>query len=373
MEIQHYIEALNKIDNAIAQVIGALQGELAKQGGERSTSAFCPTNIIKEEEKMPKLKNIYIYKKDKYYVGVVSYEGKRKSFTRKNRTQLIAAAKECLQEFKETADPIKRQYLDTVARFFLENLKKPFISKSYYTVLFNRYKLHIKPQLGDYKLTNLTPVVLQKYFEELTMQSTRVAEDVKTLLNQIFEYSVGNNFIKVNPMRAVKVKRHERINGQALSKEDIIAFKRQIEDTKYKIPFYILLYTGVRGSEYHSLVFDFNNNTVSVKSSKLKQHQKEKFRTLPILAPLLALKNEILTNDWKKITTDDLEYRFRAYNGKGRLNWLRHTFQTYCMIQAPNELVNYWSGHTLGKDMSSKVYLHYPLEYQLEVASNITY
>ena len=30
---------------------------------------------------MPKLKNIYIYKKDKYYVGVVSYEGKRKSFT----------------------------------------------------------------------------------------------------------------------------------------------------------------------------------------------------------------------------------------------------------------------------------------------------
>ncbi len=375
MEIQHYIEALTKIDNAIAQVIGALQGELTKQGGESSkTSAFYPTPIkSKEDEIMPKLKNIYIYKKDKYYVGVVAYDGKRKSFTRKSKTELIAAAKECLQEFKETADPVKRQYLDTIARFYLENLKKPFISETYYNSLVKHYNKHVKPKIGNYRIASLTPIILQKYFEELTEYSTRVAEDVKTLLNQIFEYSVGNAFIKVNPMRAVKVKRHERINGNALKPEQITTLKNAIENTKYKIPFLILLYTGVRGSEYHSLEFNFDNNTVKIKNSKLKQHQKEKFRTIPILTPLLPFKNDILNGEWKKITINELERSYKEFAKLGRLNWLRHTFQTYCMIQAPNELVNYWSGHTLGKDMSSKVYLHYPLEYQQKIASSILY
>ena len=151
------------------------------------------------------------------------------------------------------------------------------------------------------------------------------------------------------------------------------AFKNVIENTKYKIPFYILLYTGARGSEYHSIEFNFNNNTIKIKNSKLKQHQKEKFRIIPILKPLLPYKNEFLTNNSKNVTLNDLEYRFKLFNGQGRLNWLRHTFQTYVMMQAPNELVNLWSGHTLGKDMTSKVYLHYPIEYQQKIASNITY
>lgn len=374
MEIQHYIDALTKIDNAIAQVIGALQGELYKQGyNESNNSAFYPTTQCKENEIMPKLKNIYIYKKEKYYIGIVAYEGKRKSFTRKNKAELIRDAKECLEEFKETADPTKRRVLDTIARFYLDNVKKPFISETYFDSLNKHYKKHVKPKIGHYKINNLTPIILQQFFEELTSYSTRIAEDVKTLLNQIFEYSVGNNFIKVNPMRAVKVKRHERENGKALTPEQIDSFKKAIENTKYKTLFYVLLYTGARGSELNSIEFNFNDNVITIKNSKLKQYQKEKYRTLPILKPLLTLKDQILTYEWKNFNVQEIERKYVEFAKIGRLNYLRHTFQTYAMLQAPNELVNYWAGHTLGKDMTSKVYLHYPIEYQQNVASNITY
>lgn len=372
MEIQHYIDALTKIDNAIAQVIGALQGEIYKQGGDIKNSAFYPKKQ-KEEPNMPKLKNIYIYKREKYYYGQVTYEGKKKSFTRKNKAELIADCKATLEEFKETADPTKRRVLDTVARYYLENLKKPFVSDSYYNTLFKHYQKHVKPKIGSLKISSITPIILQGYFEELANYSTRIAEDVKTLLNQVFEYSVGNNFIKVNPMRAVKVLRHERENGKALTPEQIKNLKNVIENTEYKTAFYILLYTGVRGSEYDKLEFDFDNNVIKIKSSKLKQHQKEKYRTIPILRALHPLKDEILKGEWQQYTPQILDRRYKEFVGVGRLNWLRHTFQTYCCLTAPLELVNFWAGHTVGKDMTSKVYLHYPMEYQQKMASNITY
>lgn len=373
MEIQHYIDALTKIDNAIAQVIGALQGELYKQGGDKKeNSAFYPI-IKKEEQNMPKLKNIYIYKREKYYYGVVAYEGKKKSFTRKNKAELIAVAKQTLEEFKETTDPTKRRVLDTVTRYYLENLKKPFISENYYKTLLKNYQKHVKPKIGSLKISNITPIILQGYFEELTNYSTRIAEDVKTLLNQVFEYSVGNNFIKVNPMRAVKVLRHERVNGQALTLEQIDKLKNTIKGTKYETVFLILLYTGVRGSELNTCEFNFETNTVTIKNSKLKQHQKEKFRTIPILTALHSFKESITKGEWKNFKIQEIERRYTDFMKEGRLNYLRHTFQTYCMLNAPNELVNYWAGHTLGKDMTSKVYTHYPMEYQQKIASNILY
>ncbi len=396
MNIENYISAIKKIEemshqvnNAINQVLGALQAEYDLMSNNTNNgvstptdnSANIPASIIpdvrkinnKEQETMPKLKHIYIYKREKYYYVQVIYKGLKKSFTRKNKNNAIKDAKECLEDFINQANPTSISTLNNIATFYLENLKKPFISSDYYNSLINRYNNHVKEKLGNLKVQNITPIILQEYFKELTSYSTRMAEDVKTLLTQVFEYAVGCNFLKVNPMRAVLVKKHERINGQALSQEELKEFKKNIDNTKYKIGFYILLYTGVRATEYKTLEFNFEENTVTIKNAKLKQHQKEKYRTIPILKPLLEYKEEIIKGEWKNLSIDEITRRYKTYAKNGRLNYLRHTFQTYCSLKASNELVNYWAGHTLGKDTTSRVYLHFPMEYQQEIASNIIY
>lgn len=372
MEIQHYIEALTKIDNALAQVIGALNGELIKNGGDNSNSAFYPKTTFKEEQKLPKLKNIYIYKREKYYYGIVAYDGKRKSFTRKNKSELIAVAKDCLEEFKRLQNPNERRVLNNLANYYLDNVKKPFVANCYYRTLKSNYDNHVRDKIGDMKLSYITPMMLQTFFEELTSYSTRIAEDIKTLLNQIFEYAVGNGFIKTNPMRAVIVKRHERNTGRALTREEIASFKQKIAGSEYETAFLIFLYTGARNSEYNSITFNFAEKTVTVRNAKQRLHKKESFRTIPILPALYVLKPEIENGQWRNYDADDLEKKYKKY-APGRLNWLRHTFQTYCKLCVSNEIVNLWSGHELGKDMTARVYTHYPIDYQIALANNINY
>lgn len=397
MNIENYVSALTKIENlihqannALNQVIGALTAEqdlrseqdIIKEGVSTiKNSALNPASIIpdvrkiqlKEQEKMPKLKNIYIYKREKYYYVSVVKDGIRKNFTRKNKTEAIKQAKNYLENLNAQCNPTSSSTLNNLATFFLENLKKPFVSEVYYKSLTKTYNKHVKNNIGNYAIKSITAVMLQGYFENLTSYSTRIAEDVKTLLNQIFEYSIGNSFINVNPMRAVKVLRHIRQNGQALSREQIENLKTAIKNTKYEIPFLIFLYTGIRGSEYHSLQFDFNNNTVTITNSKLKTYQKQKFREIPILPNLKPYREDIEREMWREIKLQEIERRYTDFVKIGRLNWLRHTFQTYCSLKASNELVNFWAGHDLGSNMTAKVYTHFPMEYQQEIATNITY
>lgn len=370
---------LSQLENEIKALKTAIENsngaELAQArvNVKKQKTAFNQSNNNKETEKMPKLKNIYIYKRGKYYSATVCYNGYRKGFTKKNKSEAIQAAKDYLDELKYAENPTARRTLDRIAVFYLKNLKKPFVGDAYYKTLCLHYKNHIKPKLGELKITAINAITLQGYFEELTSYSTRVAEDVKTLLNQIFEYCVGNNFIRVNPMRAVKVLRHVRENGEALTSEQIKNLKNIIKNTKYEVPFLIFLYTGIRGSEYNSLEFDFENNVVKIHNSKLKAHQKQKIRVIPIFTALKPYRAEIERGTWRELKVQEIERRYTDFVGVGRLNWLRHTFQTYCSLRASNELVNYWAGHDLGSNMTARVYTHFPIEYQLKIAEDIVY
>ena len=396
MNIENYITALTKIEeiihnanNALNQVLGALTAEKELKSNnvnmevskQTESSALVPASIIpdvrkinhKEPETMPKLKYIYIYKREKYYIVRINYKGMKKSLTRKNKTSAIKDAKEYLEDFMSHSNPTSASTLHNIATFYLEKLKKPFVSDIYYYTLTQKYNKHVKEKIGNLRINSLNAITLQSYFEELTNYSTRVAEDIKTFLNQVFEYAVGNQLIKVNPMRAVKVLRHVRENGQALTPEQIAEFKNAIKGSKYEIPYLILLYTGARASEYSSINFDFEKNTVTIKNSKLKAYQKQLTREIPILPGLLPYKDRIANGTWKDVKANDLQKTFIKFAKVGRLNWLRHTFQTYCSLKASNELVNFWAGHNLGTNMTAKVYTHFPMDYQQDVASNITY
>lgn len=385
MTVDNYITALEKIKLAICEVVGALKAEKFKSEREEN---FSSSNDIKwnsgvviqsKENTMPKHKHIYLYKRSNgYYTCTVAYKSIRKTFSGKNKSEIFKKAKDFLNSSLSLVESAPLYKFNELSEFYLENVKRPFISTAYYNSLKQIYEKNLKDKFKNYKISDFTPIGLQQFFLELCARSTRIAEDVKTLLNQLFEYAVGNNYITSNPMKAVIVRKHYREKGKALSPEELATFKSKLESHPvYKLPLLIFLYTGCRRSEYKSISFDFNSGFITIKNSKLKEHQRHKesclTRNVPILKALLPFEQEIKQDNWRNVNLDILHHEFADIMPGMRLNYLRHTFQTYCRVFASKEMVNLWSGHSLGRDMTDAIYNHIPTSEQIKFASLIVY
>ncbi len=403
MQKEYFLETLNKLEFALRETLkafacfsGALTAELSKEQPFTTTNSSPPSydgakNSTKntdkgqfflpeqKEEKMPKHKNIYVYRrKDGYYVASVVVKNTRKSFSGKSKTVVFSKAKEFLSKIVKYTSPGDYKNFNQLAEFYLNQVKKPFISTAYFNSLNYSFEKYVKTSFSKLKAEDISPIFLQQYFTTLCAKSTRIAEDVKTLLKQVFEYAIGNNIITANPMRAVLVKKHYRSNGKALSPEELEKFKNEIDNKPvYRLPFLIFLYTGVRRSEFKSIEFDFSSGFLTVDNAKLKEHQKANKdalkRKIPILKPLMELKSEIILDKWRNVSLDELHKTFAQIMPGMRLNYLRHTFQTYCRVFASKEMVNLWSGHSLGKDMTDRVYNHIPEAEQLKIVKEIEY
>lgn len=372
-----YCDAMNK---ALNRLIGALDFFNEEQQNSSSEKKGDLGVVLQnKEETMPKHKHIYLYKRSNgYYTCTVAYKTLRKTFSGKNKSEIFKKARAFLNNSLALVESKPLYKFNDLSEFYLENVKKPFISTAYYYSLNQIYEKNLKEEFKNFKITDFTPIILQQYFLKLCTRSTRIAEDVKTLLNQIFEYAVGNNYITSNPMKAVIVRKHYREKGKALSPEELATFKIKLESHPvYKLPFLIFLYTGCRRSEYKSIAFDFNSGFLKIKNSKLKEHQRHKesclSRNVPILNALLPFKEQILNDEWRNVNLDTLHHEFADIMPGMRLNFLRHTFQTYCRVYASKEMVNLWSGHSLGRDMTDAIYNHIPVEEQLKFARLIVY
>ena len=205
--------------------------------------------------------------------------------------------------------------------------------------------------------------------DKINEKTPRACEDVKMLLNNIFEYAVNNGIIERNPLKAVYLPKHERKNGIAFTPEQERKFVFDIKGSKYENYFLKMLYSGVRPTEVTTIQEDFGNNTLTVKNSKLKSYQKNLYRTLPIFSKYKNIQNCKL----EKVTLEQLRIEFKKYCPDNTLKDLRHTFTTRareCGID--NELVAVWTGHSLG-NITSSVYTHFSMEFQQEQAKKLVY
>ena len=101
-----------------------------------------------------------------------------------------------------------------------------------------------------------------------------------------------------------------------------------------------------------------------VACGKRRKGQRQQYRKIPIAPALrpflplserdLAVKNDVLTGNFKKLCPDHHLYD------------LRHTFTTRCQeCGIAKQLVDLWTGHSDNRDMTASVYTHFSEEYQL--------
>ena len=123
---------------------------------------------------------------------------------------------------------------------------------------------HIVPALGDYKLEELTPVILQQFFNDLSrpdedgnMLSPKTVKNIFIVLRAALYQAVDNELIHKNPCLKVKLPRVNKMEISPLTDEQIHDFMLIAPGDKlYGTLLITLLFTGMREGEGMGLTWD---------------------------------------------------------------------------------------------------------------------
>lgn len=196
---------------------------------------------------------------------------------------------------------------------------------------------HVVPVMGDLRLTQLTPALMNRFAQDFIQRTTsrQTAKHLLTLTKAILQYGTRHGYLTKNPAegivisvdtrtsKEVKIKSFTNQEAKAL----LITAKRLRDSPNGQIslawrryyPFVVLLlHTGLRASEILALKkddFDHNSNTVTISRAlsqsgeigRLKSAYAE--RTIPV-APRVLMEIDDLTQ------TTDGEFLFCTRSGR---------------------------------------------------------
>lgn len=323
---------------------------------------------------MPKLKDgHHRITKDGLHQIRYRKDGYNMQFTNKSFQVVKAEFKQWVQSVnteKRIPLPKKITFGSFAERYFYE-VKKFNVTERTFKMLYNRLCKYILPIIGDLQFKQITPLKCQALLNSILDEGKgRTAEDVKFILGEIFRAAVGEKLTSDNPMQFVKIPKHQRENGTALSLQEISDFIKACSSSAYQKQLMVLLYTGIRRNELHSAIF--SENFITVACGKCRKGQKQMYRKIPIAPNLkrylplsdkdLGVNNQVLTDTFKKLCNTHHLYD------------LRHTFTTRAQESGINKsLVDVWTGHKNDRDMTASVYTHFSEQFQLQEILKLDY
>lgn len=172
---------------------------------------------------------------------------------------------------------------------------KPYTKRAYATNIKN----HIKPALGALRLEKLTPLQVQKFYNECMRGEKnlkpKTVKNIHGVLHSALKQAVMNGLIRSNPTESCTIPRIERMEIKPFDDAAEKSFLKAIEGDKYERLFIVDLYTGMRKGEILGLRWsdiDFDQGTITI----AKQLQVEPFKGgRYYLAPLKNDKERIIT------------------------------------------------------------------------------
>ena len=342
----------------------------------------------KELKEMPRLKDFKIrIKNDKYYEIRFRKYGYNVSFSSTNFETAKQKAFAWLSAFEDQIKPnvhftvlsksesehfniSKNILFKNFADDYVYNIKKKRLKEVSFRNYKNYYEKIILPVYGKMKISEIQPYYIQKFLDKYNAKTPRLCEDLKCLLNGIFEYALNNGIIERNPLKAVYIPKHQRKTGTSLSPQEEKAFIIAIKGNRFENAYLKMLYSGVRPCEINGIEENIENNTLTIKNGKLKSYQKNFPHSLPIFP---KYRNTLRNHLTKELSSYRMELEFKKLCPNHTLKDLRHTFTTRareCGID--NEVVAVWTGHSLG-NITSSVYTHFSNEFMQEQAKKLNY
>lgn len=230
-----------------------------------------------------------------------------------------------------------------------------------------RYKTsienHIKPKLGELRLNEVNPSVLEQFFKEIPLG---VVGNVKTVLMGAFRLATRYGLMQSNPMSVVETPVQETKRAKALAPDEVLRFQNviaQSEDQNLIDVVDFCLCTGLRAGEvlalrWEDIVDDGQGNVVvivrgTMAYSKEKGNIRQDFgKTAASMRPIpLAKRAVAITKERRARYGDMFEMVFPSSTG------------TYQWESNFNRQLRKWRGeefswvtiHTLRKTVASLV------------------
>ncbi len=211
----------------------------------------------------------YSYWEARYTAGYNPGSGKQiqRSITGKTQkevSQKLKAATSAIDEGTYTA-PNKitlGQWLDTWTAEYLGGVK-PLTLQAYT----QQITKHIRPSLGATKLDALTPHIIQKFYNSLSL-SPKSIKNIHGILHSALQQAVLNGLLPVNPTSATKLPKVEKYEIKPLEPHQIAAFLDRASTDTYANLFTVAVFTGMRQGELLGLTWDnvdFNSGIITVK------------------------------------------------------------------------------------------------------------
>lgn len=153
-----------------------------------------------------------------YRVELAPINGKRNQKTKagfKTKKEALKAGREFLEKY-EKGELLQSISESSVIDVFSLWLKQYCITNLAETTIDNykkRFRLYISPYIGEYRIKNVTKLMLQDLINELASEgySLNTVSDICGLLSGFFDWAETNNIISRSPAYKLKTPKMQRV------------------------------------------------------------------------------------------------------------------------------------------------------------------
>lgn len=227
--------------------------------------------------------NVYEYNFD-----VAKIEGKRKRITKsgfKTKAEALKQGTIAYNEYLNTGRKFvsnEMSYSDFLD-YWLDNHCK--INLKYHTIeaYSNIVKTHLKPNLGFYKLSQITKPTLQDFLNKVYVEkgySKNFLNNIRKVLKCSFNYATENEYVKFNSASNLKLPKYDvppDDPAHIFTNEEINMILERFKNNHCVYYAFLTAYcTGLRIAEVFALTWDdidLNNKTITVNKNILKKNQ----------------------------------------------------------------------------------------------------
>lgn len=192
-----------------------------------------------------------------------SVYGDTQQEARKVMAQAIAALDE--GAYMEPSKFTVGKWLDTWYAEYLGGVKVR--TKEQYEM---QIRVHIKPAIGAVKLSALTPVMIQKLYNDIQRKglSPKTIKNLHGVLHKALAQAVRLGFLRSNPASASILPRINKAGIKPLDSAQLTNFLKAIEGHPMERLFIVTVFTGLRMGEALGLTWDcvdFISGTIYIK------------------------------------------------------------------------------------------------------------
>ena len=228
-----------------------------------------------------------------YSAGYDQQTGKliRKSIYGKNQKEVRQKLSKVTTEIDEGLylEPAKMTLSDWMDLWYKEyTFDKKYSTLKGYKAQINK---HIRPGIGKYNLSQLNPMILQRFFNHLSepnekgkVLSPKSIKNVYIILSGILEQAVENEMISKNPCKKVKLPKVYNKQITPLTDKQVKDFLEIIStDEIYGTILRVIVFTGLRLGEAMGLTWDcvdFEKGALNINKQLQRRPQKDGGSTL---------------------------------------------------------------------------------------------